>query len=75
MILFNCKGQNKKYKTRSSSANLVALRETLRNTRRIIGSEIKVKIKGKVKGSGRGRPLYTNTPFTPPDGGRIAVAC
>ena len=47
----------------------------MRNTRRIIGSDIninvkvKVKGKGKVKGSGRGRPLYTNNAFTPPDAG------
>ena len=54
---------------KSGSADLVALRKTLRNTRRIIGSEINVKVKGKVKGSGRGRPLYTNNAFTPRDAG------
>ena len=51
-------------KHESGSAALVALRKTLRNTRRVIGSEINVKIKGEVKGSGRGRPLYTNNGFT-----------
>ena len=48
----------------------------MRNTRRIIGSDINVKVKGKgkvkgkVKGSGRGRPLYTNNAFTPSDAGQ-----
>jgi hypothetical protein len=34
-ILFNEKAKNKKCETRSASADFVALRETLRNTRRI----------------------------------------
>ena len=28
-----------------------------------------IEVKGKVKGSGRGRPLYTNNAFIPPDAG------
>ena len=76
IILFNCKSQNKKnIKHESGSADLDALRKTLRNTRRMIGSEINVRVKGKVKGSGRGRPLYTNNGFTPPDAGPVTLAC